>query len=506
MSKLHTRIEVTVELLSPLHIGTGTELLLDYDLVPHGEHTYRVDEEALLEHALVEAEAAGAGAVTRLLTGRPAAELLTEADFADPYGPLFRYVMPGMPFTKTAGAKMQEQIKDVHDRLYLPGSSLKGALRTVLAWGIYTSQKRKPDLAQLKRSRSWAAQPLEQDLFGRDPNRDWLRALHVEDSRPLEPDGHPSIGSSTGSSHSARQALALRTVRVYPTATKDSPGLNVDVEAVEGGAVFHTAITVDEYGFQGQAAQRLGWQGKRQWIERLPMLAKRHARQRLLAEADYFKAKGGPTGALRFYDELINTWSELAENELIVQIGWGAGWESKTLGSGLLRTDDRAFERLLSQYRMTKERDRRPGDPFPKSRHLVLDRHDRPAEPLGWVRIKLVGFVPGEEPEVAPPRREERIEHTPAPPEGRPQRPEDLRPGQVLEGTVRNIVHFGAFVDVGVGHDGLVHISELSEEHVARVEDVVRVGQRVRARVLNVEQRGQKWRIGLTMKGVEQAK
>lgn len=369
MSKLHTRIEVTVELLSPLHIGTGTELLLNYDVVPHGGHTYRVDEEALLEHALVAAEAAGAAAVNRVLAGRPAAELLTEADF-DPHSPLFRYVMPGTPFTKTAGAKVQEQIKDVHDRLYLPGSSLKGALRTVLAWGIYTSQKRKPDLARLGRSRSWAAQDLERGLFGRDPNRDFLRAVHVEDSRLLEPDGR----------------LVLRTVQVYPT------GLPIDVEAVKQGTVFRATITVDEYGFQEQVAQRLGWQGKRRWIEQLPKLAREHARRRLLAEAEYFKAKGGPTGAMRFYDNLINAWSQLAENELIVQIGWGAGWESKTLGSGLLRTDDRAFERLLKQYRMTKEQDRRPGDPFPKSRHLVLDRRGQPAEPLGWARVRLEGY------------------------------------------------------------------------------------------------------------------
>ena len=380
MSKLHTRIEVTVELLSPLHIGTGTELLLDYDVVPHGSHTYRVDEEALLEHALVAAEAEGAPAVNRLLAGRPAAELLAEADFADPHSPLFRYVMPGTPFTRTAGAQVQEQIKDVYDRLYLPGSSLKGALRTVLAWGIYTSQKRKPDLGRLGRSRSWASQPLEQDIFGRDPNHDWLRALHVEDTRPLEPEDHPSTGSG--------QALTLRTVRVYPTETRDSPGLNVDVEAVERGTVFQTAFTVDEYGFSEDVVQKLGWEGKRHWIERLPALAKEHARQRLLIEAEYYRKRNGPRDAMRFYDQLINTWSELPDNELIVQIGWGAGWESKTLGSGLLRTDDRAFERLLDDYHMTKERDRRPGDPFPQSRHLAL-RDGRPSEPLGWVHIRL---------------------------------------------------------------------------------------------------------------------
>ena len=73
----------------------------------------------------------------------------------------------------------------------------------------------------------------------------------------------------------------------------------------------------------------------------------------------------------------------------VLPIGWGTGWESKTLGSSLLRQDDRTFERLLHEYRMTKEQQRRPGDPFPKSRHLVLDERRQPALPLGWVWIRL---------------------------------------------------------------------------------------------------------------------
>jgi CRISPR-associated protein Csm5 len=373
MSKLHTHMQVTLELLSPLHIGSGTELLLDYDLVPYRGHTYRVDEEALLEQALVQAEAAGTGEVNRLLSGRPAAELLAEADFGDPERSLFRYVMPGTPFTKSAGAKVLEQLKDVHDRLYLPGSSLKGALRTILARGIYASQGRTPDLAQLGRSRSWASQPLERDLFGRDPNRDWLRALHVEDSQPLEAEGH----------------LALHTVRVYPTETRESSGLNIDVETITKGTTFQAVITVDEYGFQEEIARKLGWGKQRRWIDQLPRLAGEYARQRLLIEAEYFKARRGPIGALRFYDNLIEVWDGLAKNEMILQVGWGTGWESKTLGSDLLRTDDAAFERLLSQYRMTKETNRQLGDPFPKSRHLVLDKNGQPGEPLGWMRVRL---------------------------------------------------------------------------------------------------------------------
>lgn len=77
---------------------------------------------------------------------------------------------------------------------------------------------------------------------------------------------------------------------------------------------------------------------------------------------------------------------------------------------------------------------------------------------------------------------------------------EDLRPGMVLRGTVRNVVDFGAFVDIGVKHDGLVHISELSDKYVKHPLDVVKVGDTVTVRVLAVDQTRQ--RISLTMKGL----
>lgn len=77
---------------------------------------------------------------------------------------------------------------------------------------------------------------------------------------------------------------------------------------------------------------------------------------------------------------------------------------------------------------------------------------------------------------------------------------EDLKPDMVLTGTVRNVVDFGAFVDIGVGQDGLVHISELSDKFVKRPMDVVAVGDLVRVRVLSVDV--ERERISLSMRGV----
>jgi len=75
----------------------------------------------------------------------------------------------------------------------------------------------------------------------------------------------------------------------------------------------------------------------------------------------------------------------------------------------------------------------------------------------------------------------------------------DLKPGMILDGTVRNVVDFGAFVDIGVHQDGLVHISELSDRFVRNPMEVVSVGDIVKVRVLEVDEKRK--RISLSMKG-----
>ena len=75
---------------------------------------------------------------------------------------------------------------------------------------------------------------------------------------------------------------------------------------------------------------------------------------------------------------------------------------------------------------------------------------------------------------------------------------EDLREGQILTGTVRNVTDFGAFVDVGVKHDGLVHISEMSNSYVKNPSDIVSVGDIVKVKVIGIDNDRQK--VSLSMK------
>ena len=75
---------------------------------------------------------------------------------------------------------------------------------------------------------------------------------------------------------------------------------------------------------------------------------------------------------------------------------------------------------------------------------------------------------------------------------------EDLKEGMILTGTVRNVIDFGAFVDIGVKHDGLVHISELSDKFVKNPSEVVSVGDVVKVKVIKIDTERQK--VGLSMK------
>ena len=373
----------TIEILSPLHIGTGTALLQDVDWIQQGNSLYVADQDRLLETVLerVQANRQGDDAdAIRAITGMNLSDLrqagwLTRDDFGAG-SPLFRYSLRGKP----AMNQVAEQIKDVYGRPYLPGSSLKGALRTVLAVGGASVQK--ADLSRPGRSRSWAAQPIEREIFGPDPHHDLLRALQVSDSQSIA-EGAP---------------LELARVNVFPTAQQTSygrsQGLDLDVEALRKGMRLTATVKLDGSLFGddtpwGRYVESELSFGKRQnWLLSLPQWARTIAGRRLATEADFYGGKRDGDAARGFCLRLAAVWNGLQENEFLLQVGWGTGWQSKTFGT-LLQQDPRAFEGLVRKYNLSsQDRKRKAGQPFPKSRKLVR-RGEKAVEPLGWVKVTL---------------------------------------------------------------------------------------------------------------------
>ena len=73
----------------------------------------------------------------------------------------------------------------------------------------------------------------------------------------------------------------------------------------------------------------------------------------------------------------------------------------------------------------------------------------------------------------------------------------DLKEGMILKGTVRNVIDFGAFVDIGVHQDGLVHISKLADKRIEKVEDACKVGDMMWVKVTDIDEKG---RVNLSHK------
>jgi len=121
-----------------------------------------------------------------------------------------------------------------------------------------------------------------------------------------------------------------------------------------------------------------------------------------------------------------------------------------------------------------------------------LSANDFVSEKTGLITIKdILG-------ELAKPGRDPRPEFKFAAFKEGIEKISDLKPGMVLEGTVTNVTHFGAFVDIGVHQDGLVHISALADKFVKDPREVVKTGDIVKVKVMDADQ--QRKRIGLSMK------
>lgn len=364
-----TVYQVNVQTLTPLHIGDGDELRQDFDFTVYKNHTYRLDEDAILlaKSDLLRPDRQG--------HYPPPGKLLNEADFQN--GDLFRYVLRGAARSGKTDARLKSFIKDVYDRPYVPGSSLKGAIRTALAWTGWEEVKPKLDRSALGRSKSWAGQPLEKKLFGPDPNHDLLRALHVADLfGPTE----------------AGEGLLVVNAQVLTRKNAESP---IELEALPGDISFQGSLTIDETLFNAIAEPVLHFGNRRHWLDNLMARVQAHSQARIAELLAWFEGADQAYSAVaRFYRRLHET--PLGKNQALVQLGWGSGWDGKTFWTHL-QTDPLLFEQLVKDFNMHKagreSPARKPGDEFPRSKRAAMVLKQGKAQavaPFGWALLETV--------------------------------------------------------------------------------------------------------------------
>jgi len=362
-----TVFDVTLTTLSPVHIGDGNELKKDFDFVIHNGQTLRVNEDAFLR-----------AKEDKVRPGRdgkyPApGQLLEAADYKNQA--LFRYALRGQPRSRKTDARVKTFIKDVFDQPYIPGSSLKGALRTALAWTGWEEVNPKFDRQAIDRRKNWAGQPLEKKLFGDNPNHDLLKSLKVSD---LLGPGKPE------------EYLLLVNAHVL---TAKSAGSPIELEAVAGNKDFHGTLTIDESFFSPMAERELRFNNRRHWLDELMARVQAHSQARIEQLATWFEQASGADAIARFYRQLAG--AEMKPTQAFLQLGWGGGWDGKTFWTHLQK-DPEFFEEIVDDFRLHRAGrnapPRRTGDPFPRSKRaamVVKNNVSRPAAPFGWVVMEM---------------------------------------------------------------------------------------------------------------------
>lgn len=358
---------VSLTTLSPLHIGDGLELRKDFDFVTDNKLTYRLNEDAILERKADQLRPDRQGQY------RTPGQLLDERDYQDPS--LFRYILRGSIRSNKPDARLKSFIKDVYDRPYIPGSSLKGAIRTALAWNGWKEIKPVLDRNAVGRNRSWAAQSLEKKIFGRDPNHDLMRALQVSDLHGLSEPG---------------QRLAVFNAQVL---TKRSSGSPIELEALVANSSLHGSIHLDDSLFSPLAERELSFSNRLHWFEQLIPRIQAHSQARLKKLADWFEDAQGGQRVADFYRQILQ--ADPGPNAAFLQLGWGTGWDGKTYWTHL-QSNPHLFEQLVKDFRLHKagrnSPPRKTGDPFPRSKRAVMDvKKGVPLAlaPFGWVFLEV---------------------------------------------------------------------------------------------------------------------
>lgn len=363
--------EYKISTITPVHIGNGNKLSkVDFVLDKDKGIRWIIDVEKVIS----------------LLQDNPKAlNEFGQAGF-DMKDFLDRYKIPYLEVEKYSYECTHSYLKDISEfvktglgKPYIPGSSIKGALRTVILrhllydWGKPDEIKNR--LEQILNNPNvkpeQADNLLDKYLFGKDPNYDFLRGLQVGDAefkiKDLRVDN-------------AKTLTISRDNRLQP-----KPFDNYIEYLSEAKTVCR--IRIENFLFDYPLAKKqLGFDNKKEYLVQLAKRCNEYAREFIKDEIEFYRSCR--------MNELRKSYEQLAgkipegKNDFLLHLGWGSGWRGMT-GDYLT---DATLRRFRWKFRMGKSigdyRTGRQFPVFPKTRKIIF-KNGQPAYPLGWVKIEV---------------------------------------------------------------------------------------------------------------------
>ena len=367
--------------ITPVHIGTG-ETLTQIDGFYDNGRWHRVDLDAVLA-AIPESD------LNRLTTAMGGRNFQWDRYLpTDQRSAAYTLPCPENP----RETEIREAIKHPSSRPMIPGSSIKGAIRTALLWGFMDDNNPAAQEAfdysvnylqgqlQKKPNGSWAGQGIEQRVLGKDPNHDLMRAVQVSDTAPI-PIEALEMGAAWTVTLNQRGELVQKREgnREYKTF----------VEQIRANQTFDFSIRIDTTLFRQREKRELGYTDRQEQAvsEELANVCNFVTGELATAEAEFYDYYKLPELA-NFYESLPNQINNLPDGAFVLQIGWGTGYLAKTVTDLLTGNDEDLIMKFRRHYRLGISRSGGDyyDDEFPKTRRVLYDRQ-RPKSPLGWVQI-----------------------------------------------------------------------------------------------------------------------
>ena len=378
-----------LEIVTPVHIGSG-ETLSHIDGYYANGQWYYINLERVLAHP-----SADLNALTSEMGRRDFRweHHLRQRNIDPAEVSMYSLSCPQSP----EEVEIREAIKGIHDQPLIPGSTLKGAIRTALLGEIVSVsdkvyEKSHDHLNELiergsrgNPRREQPARQIETLAFGRDPNRDLFRALQVSDTGLLKNDTL-EIGMAWTMTLNQNNELVQKIDR--------GREYKNFVQQIQAKQHLTFTLKIDDLLFREREKERLGFNDLQQeTLQDIAEVCRSAMDQLMRGERDFFNYYKLPEIA-NIYDKLIDLNNTLPEGTFLLQIGWGAGYNANTVTA--LFTDDAEspvdWMDLRERFRLGESRSQRGAydeREFPKTRR-ILYRGQNPIAPLGWVKISPV--------------------------------------------------------------------------------------------------------------------
>lgn len=374
-------------LKTPVHIGSGDKLGR-LDFLPQQDKCYIIDIDSLLERFKDNPAALSEFGQREFKLG----------DFLWDYKikpeKVAKYTLDNPHRLRMR--EISEMIKTGLCKPLIPGTSIKGALRTVILWHLFQKTDKSEVSDVLNRilndrdiKKEQADAELDHYLFGPDPNHDFLRGLQVGDATFKLPDlklietkvlsidgrgshGWKKMGRDGFNTSRVEEATPIHCEAIYP---KTEAEFRIKVEDF----LFDEAITKAELDFSSR---------KNSLID-LPKICNEFAQEFISEEIGFFKSCQMNQIA-QFYSNLLKEVpKDKDEKSFLLHLGWGSGWRGMT-GDWM---DDITLRRFRGKFRMGKSIRNRQTDRweqfaiFPKTRKVIFE-NGQPTYPLGWVKVE----------------------------------------------------------------------------------------------------------------------